>query len=127
VDTLMLGNVSYTKDQLCSILNQDVRGNCLISLAHQLIAAKLNIANNAPHDCIDATITAVDQLIGDLVVPPVGNDSLPCNISGFIDALDNFNSGKLDCAPHCSQDTAPVIVDNPCIVPSPTPTPTANP
>lgn len=122
---MVLGNKVYTKDELCSILNQAVKGNCLISLVHQLIAAKLNIANGAPHSSIDATIVQADALIGNKVVPPVSGstDSLPCNISAFIDALDNYNQGKSQDSPHCgeTQDPAPHIMDNPCIVPTPTP------
>jgi hypothetical protein len=117
VDVLNLGNVTYTKDELCSILNENVAGNCLISLAHQLIAAKINIANGASHECIDATIAQVDSLIGDLVVPPVGDGSLACNISGYIEALTAFNEGTSGCATHCGDsDPAPHITDNPCVV-----------
>ena len=101
------------------ILNQQVQGNCLISVAHQLIAAKLNIANGAPHDCIDEVIAEVDQLIADLVVPPIGDDSLPCNISGYIEALTAFNEGTSECAQHCAgaseTDPQPWTRDNPCI------------
>jgi len=129
--TVTLGNVIYTQAQLLDIFGEPVQGNCLISLAHQLIAAKLNIqVGSAAHQCIDATIAQADQLIGNLVVPPVSNDSLPCNISGYIDALDNYNQGEDDCADHCkdseTSDPQPFIQDNPCVM-SPTPTPTANP
>lgn len=114
---LALGNVTYTKDELCSILHEPVNGNCLISLAHQLIAAKLNIANGAPHECIDQTIAEVDELIGDLVVPPVGNGTLPCNISGYIETLTAYNEGNSECAEHCGDrnDPSPFIRDNPCV------------
>src|SRR5258705_5036 len=43
VTSLTLGTVNYTKAQLIQILEEDVNGNGLISLAHQLIAALLNI------------------------------------------------------------------------------------
>ena len=115
MNTLTLGTVSYTKDELCSILHESVAGNCLISLAHQLIAAKLNIANDASDECIAQTITEVDQLIGDLVVPPVGSGTLPCNISNYIEALTAYNEGTSGCAPHCGDDPSPFIRDNPCI------------
>jgi hypothetical protein len=62
--TVTLGNVIYTQAQLLDIFGEPVRGDCLISLAHQLIAAKLNIqVGNAAHQCIDATIAQADQLI----------------------------------------------------------------
>jgi hypothetical protein len=46
LDTLTLGTVTYSKDQLLLILRRPVRGNGLVALAHQLIAAKLNVALN---------------------------------------------------------------------------------
>jgi len=75
-DQLQLGNVAYNQQQLQSILRQPVRGNGLVSLAHQLIAAKLNIATGTDASCIAAIIAAADALIGDLVVPPVGTGHL---------------------------------------------------
>jgi len=47
VQSLQLGGVTYTKQELCDILDKSVKGNGLVSLAHQLIAAKLNLANGA--------------------------------------------------------------------------------
>jgi len=116
VTELKLGNVNYNQQQLLSIFNQPVQGNCLVSVAHQLIAAKLNIANGASDECIAHTITEVDQLIGDRVVPPVGSGTLPCNISNYIEALTAFNEGTSGCAPHCGDgDPGPFIRDNPCV------------
>jgi hypothetical protein len=123
---MTIGNVHYSADDLCAILNEPVEGNCLVSLAHQLIAAELNIANGAPHDCIDPTMAQVSQLIGDLVIPPIGNGWLFCNISGYIQALTDYNEGNSGCASHCNNrsDPVPGIQDNPCVTGSPTPTPT---
>ena len=45
MNELQLGNVTYNQQELLSILSQPVRGNGLVLLAHQLIAAKLNIAD----------------------------------------------------------------------------------
>ena len=47
VTELQLGNVTYTQQQLLDILHESVRGNGLLILAHQLIAALLNIATLA--------------------------------------------------------------------------------
>src|SRR5438045_1353979 len=44
VSSLKLGSVTYTKVELIVILKTPVRGNGLVALAHQLIAAKLNLA-----------------------------------------------------------------------------------
>src|SRR5262252_6449413 len=47
VTTLKLGSLIYTRTQLISILDKSASGNGLVSLAHQLIAAKLNILSGA--------------------------------------------------------------------------------
>jgi hypothetical protein len=94
VNELPIGAVRYTDAQLLAILNQPVRGNGLVSLAHQLIAAKLNIANGASNESIIDTIRAADLLIGGLVVPPIGTGSLsPSSTSALTAALAAFNEG----------------------------------
>ena len=116
VTELQLGTVTYTQEQLLSILHQPVRGNGLVLLAHQLIAAKLNVANGADSSCIQQTIADADALIGDLVVPPVGNGYLaPRDVSALADVLEDYNEGRL-CAQSC--DHGPT---------TPTPTPRARP
>ena len=94
VSSLTLGTVSYTQSQLLDILGSPVAGNGLISLAHQLIAAKLNIANGASGSAINASIASADALIGSLVIPPVGSGSLdPSATSALVAALTNYNEG----------------------------------
>lgn len=91
---LTLGSVFYTNAELLQILNQPVAGNGLISLAHQLIAAKLNIANGASDAAVAATIIAADAQIGALVIPPIGAGFLsPASTSGKTQILDDFNNG----------------------------------
>jgi hypothetical protein len=93
---LTLGTVHYTAAELESILNEPVGGNGLIDLAHQLIAAKLNIANGADGSAVATTIAAADALIGSLVVPPVGTGSLaPGDVSALVTTLDQFNQGLI--------------------------------
>ncbi len=103
VSSLTLGTVNYGASQLCSILNQSPAGNGLVTLAHQLIGAKLNIANGAnPGAAVLACISSADALIGGLVVPPVGGGSLsPGTTSSLTQCLDDFNNG-LSGVPHCS-------------------------
>mgnify|MGYP001089925194 CR=1 FL=1 len=103
VETLTLGANTYTKDQLISILRHPVRGNGLVALAHQLIAAKLNVALNEqagysiPDSVLDL-IRSADSLIGQLGVPPVGSDWLhPSLTSELVMALDEFNEGAYSC------------------------------
>jgi hypothetical protein len=94
VASLDLGTVTYDVAQLVSILNTPAAGNGLIALAHQLIAAKLNIANGADGSAVAADIAAADALIGGLVVPPVGGGSLPSSAtSALTTALANYNEG----------------------------------
>ncbi len=94
VTSLALGSVTYTAAQLGEIFDEPVAGNGLISLAHQLTAAKLNIANGASVTDVQDDIDAADALIGGLVVPPVGSGHLdPSTTSALVDALTDFNEG----------------------------------
>jgi len=94
VGGLTLGSVAYAKSELLSVLTTPVAGNGLISLAHQLIGAKLNIANGANGSAINSTIAAADAMIGSLVVPPVGAGNLaPGTTSALVTALTNYNEG----------------------------------
>jgi hypothetical protein len=119
VTQLQLGNVTYTQQQLLDILHEPVRGNGLISLAHHLIATKLNVANGADPSCIEQTIADADAMIGDLVVPPVGTGYLaPRDVEALKDTLEDYNEGEL-CAPECEEDSSPP--------PRPTPRPALPP
>jgi hypothetical protein len=103
VDSLKLGNTTYTDSELCSIFKTPTSGNGLISLAHQLIAAELNKANGAtlPAVVVDA-LEAAHTLIGDLVVPPVGGDVLsPSSTSGVAGVLAAYNEGAIEGTVHC--------------------------
>jgi hypothetical protein len=97
---LTLGTVSYTVSQINAILqNTSVGGNGLISLAHQLITAKLNIIYGAAPDPVtQMAIVQADALIGSLVVPPIGTGSLKTSAtSGFESILDAFNNRGPEC------------------------------
>jgi hypothetical protein len=101
VTELQLGNVTYNQEELLSIMHEPVRGNGLISLAHHLITTKLNVANGSDPSCIQQTIADADALIGDLVVPPVGDGYLrPPDVNALKDVLEDYNEGDL-CAPSC--------------------------
>lgn len=94
VTSLTLGTVSYNVNQLLSIFNNPASGNGLISLAHQLIAAKLNIAKGANGSAVAQAITDADNLIGGLTIPPVGNGYLtPSATSALTTTLTNYNEG----------------------------------
>jgi len=97
VDSLTLGNVSYTKAELLSILGQPTAGNGLIQLASQLIAAKLNTLKSvdpASGGQLFNSLAAADALIGGLVVPPVGSGFIaPADATALIGQLTLFNQG----------------------------------
>jgi hypothetical protein len=111
VNSVKLGNVIYSKAQLLLIFDTPAAGNGLISLAHQLIAAKLNIAAGAiaPPLVLGAIATA-DALIGNLIVPPIGGGYLaPATTSHLTDDLEEFNSQEMTGSIRC-QGTTPAKV-----------------
>lgn len=94
VTSLLLGTVPYSNAQLQAIFETPAAGNGLIALAHQLIAAKLNLSNGADGTDALAAIAAADALIGGRVVPPVGAGYLaPASTSALITALSDYNEG----------------------------------
>jgi hypothetical protein len=96
VESLSLGSVSYTKAQLLQILDEPVRGNGLISLAHQFIATLLNVAAGADGGEVQLSIWAANDLIGDQVVPPFANSQLhPRDTSAIAAVFAAFNEGSL--------------------------------
>ena len=100
---LQLGSVSYTAADLLSILNKPAAGNGLVALAHQLIAAKLNVAAGGNPTAVAADIATSDALIGSLVIPPLGGGYLAPNLtSGLVGALSSYNEGATGPG-HCEQ------------------------
>ncbi len=96
VASVTLGSVNYTAAQADAIFGQPVQGNGLVSLAHQLIAAKLNVANGADPSAASAAIASADALIGALIVPPVGAGHIhPSVTSSLTQALDDYNNGVI--------------------------------
>ena len=95
----------YTQAQLLSIFREPVRGNGLISLSHQLIAAKLNAAAGTTVPAsVAMAISNADTMIGGLVVPPVGSGFLPPSMtSALTSVLDTYNNGNTSGGPpHCN-------------------------
>jgi len=104
VSSLTLGTHAYTQNELLDILEQPVAGNGLVSLAHQLIAAKLNIANGASApSAILTAIASADALIDGLIIPPVGAGFLDPSLTGALtETLDQYNNGLFPGGPpHC--------------------------
>src|SRR6266540_5984086 len=96
VSSLTLGTnpTPYSVVDLVDILIEPASGNGLIALAHQLIAAKLNIAAGADDSAVASAIASADAMIGGLVIPPVGGDSLPTSQTSSLTAtLTSYNEG----------------------------------
>ncbi len=109
VTALMLGTnpTPYDQGDLLAIFGAPAMGNGLITLAHQLIAAKLNIANGADGSALGTAIADADALIGSLVIPPVGTGYLaPSATSALVTTLDNFNKGVTGPG-HCPSEVLP--------------------
>jgi len=92
VSSLTLGSITYTKDQLLQILNTPVQGNGLIALAHQLIAALLNIANGTNDNTVDEAIQDANTLIDGLNILN-GGFLAPSETSELTDTLADYNEG----------------------------------
>ena len=109
VTSLTLGTVTYTDLELCAILNTPPNGNGLITLAQELIAAKLNqisislqlqvfgVSLCSGYTCEQMAMIArctadADELIGGLVIPPHGSGFLDPNATASLAAcLHPFN------------------------------------
>jgi hypothetical protein len=94
-----LGSGVYTVEQARELLAAPVRGDATVSLAQQLIAAKLNVAAGTESSCIAAAIAAADAF---LAAHPPGSKpegSDKSEAEDLKDQLDAYNNGLL-CAPH---------------------------
>jgi hypothetical protein len=94
---LSLGTTFYTNSQLEDILNTPVRGDASVDLAHQLIAALLNIANGTSSIPIQTTLNDAATLLGSGTVPenipassPVGQQ-----MTGDASILNDYNNGQI--------------------------------
>ncbi|MCB2406792.1 hypothetical protein [Hymenobacter lucidus] len=91
VNSLQIGTTTYDKAQLLTILGTPVKGNGLISLAHQLIAAKLNVANGSSPTALGTAIAQADAKIGGLNL--FTGSLKPADTSALTTTLDNYNNG----------------------------------
>lgn len=102
VTSLTLGTVTYQAAELMAILDNPAQGNGLVILTHQLIAAKLNIANGADPSEVQQTIVDADAMVAGLVIPPIGNGYLPASqTSALTETLTEYNEGTIGPG-HCN-------------------------
>jgi hypothetical protein len=102
VTSLTLGSVSYNQAQLITILKTPVAGDASINLAHQLIAAMLNVANLSNPAPISATITDANGDLDGGIIPQgiAPSSTLGADMVGDASTLDSYNSGTL--TPSCT-------------------------
>lgn len=97
VSSLVLGNTTYTKEELIGILKRPTRGDKTYSLSAQLIATKLNLADGSEGSCITETVADADAW---LIIYPIGS-KVKNNAAGdeIHETLDDYNNGRM-CAGH---------------------------
>jgi hypothetical protein len=109
VTSLVLGTNTYSDFDVLAILNTSggAGGNGILALAHQLIAAKLNIAAGADGSSVAGAIVSADGMIGSQLIPPFGSGFVSASASSSTTAtLDSFNKG-LSGPGHCSSEALP--------------------
>lgn len=102
-DATWVGKEGYTLSGITwlTILKTPVKGDPWYILAHQYIAAKLNIAAGADPSAVSAAITQAEALFG-----TYGPNSVPKNIknqfTSLASQLDQYNNGLIGPG-HCSE------------------------
>ena len=105
VTSLTLGKQTYSQMELLALLQSPVKGDASLILAHQLIAAKLNIANGSDPTPVSATLTDADNLLsafpGKLPYKVKPSSASGQAMVNDADVLDSYNNGELkpDCEP----------------------------
>ena len=105
--TISIGCATYTQAEAIAIMQHNPSHDKTYTLAHQLIAAKLNIAcKGADSSCIASAIMAADTF---LCAHPVGsgvtaNSAAWQQITATYSLIADYNSGTL-CAPSCGDTT----------------------
>lgn len=120
VTSLTLGIQTYDQAKLLALLRTPVKGDGSLILGHQLIAAKLNVANGSDPAPINASLDASDALLGTFTgrLPYGIKPSSPTGQAAvtLAAALDEYNNGLL--TPDCEDFEA----DGPTGPPAPTTT-----
>lgn len=94
---LTLGTNFYTNAQLETILRTPVHGDASMELAHQLIAALLNIANGTDATPIQTVLDTANSLIGSGIIPQGISppSTLGQQMEDAATTLDEFNNGDI--------------------------------
>ncbi len=103
VNSLALGNETYTQAELLDLLNGPTNGDASLILAQQLIAAELNVANSADDSTVATTIAAANTWLANYAskIPydvspalPEGQEAL-----ALANTLERYNNGTLPGGP----------------------------
>lgn len=98
VDSLVLGNQSYDQDELLDLLKAPPKGDASLILAHQLIAAHLNIEDGAEDDAVEGTLEDAEGVLVQyddrlpLGVPASSDDGQ--QMTALAQTLDGYNNGR---------------------------------
>jgi hypothetical protein len=102
VDTIVIGGVSYTRDQAIAGMEAAVKKDKTYSMFQALVAAKLNVLVGNADECITQTIPAADAWMADNTlgsgVSAGGKDTPWRQGEPLASELDAYNNGLL-CAP----------------------------
>lgn len=93
VQELTIGGITYSKTALLSFFRMPVKGNGLISMGHQLVAAMLNVANGADGSAIHQTIWEANELIHSNGLNLTTGFLHPSKTTSLNDKLDQYNNG----------------------------------
>jgi uncharacterized repeat protein (TIGR01451 family) len=102
VENITIGGVTYTQAEAIAIFNTEPDGDATYILAHQLIAAKLNILNGADPSAVATTIDQADDW---LTTHPLGSDPPhPDREQAIVlsETLDDYNNGLIGPG-HCDK------------------------
>jgi hypothetical protein len=91
--------MGFSQNEALSILKTPSRGDKSLTMAKQLIATYLNIADGNDSSCIDDTVAVADAWLADHGGVGSGQRSWDGDGDLFKDDLDAYNNGLL-CAPH---------------------------
>jgi hypothetical protein len=99
VTTIMLGSQTYTQVEALILLNTPPAGDASLILAHQLIAAKLNLAKGLDASVVSGVIAQGDAVLAGFTgrlpynVPP--SDANGQTLVNLGTILDSYNEGQL--------------------------------
>ena len=101
VSSIVIGGVSYAKDQAIAIIAKSVAGDKTYTMFPALVSAKLNVLTGTNSSCVSDTISSADAWLKTYKVGSgVQGDSAAWKIGEPLSQLlDSYNNGLL-CAPH---------------------------